>query len=304
MIESLTGEARAELRTRYRDDRLFRAWSHPLLELQREMGQPAPEEIWFLTERLHVRLRDLGDAAPYEIDYVFREIYESLVSDDMTKGESIFTAAVVSTVLLSQLSASKPKGKGENPNRPCCRALARILTKDEFLPVVGSLMEMLEAEKTDLAGRKLVVPITNYLDEAESDKHLSASTVKEIDRMVDVIWKKCLCAKGMFCVEEESLREFWHKLLAMPDMLLRVKQVNPRNNEWEMNMKMVANVLGMMMNYSKMEFNQSHACDLMGIRKARSYMGNHAAFGTSNTVFSKDEYDKVVAMVKAMPVSR
>lgn len=300
MIESLTREARAELRTRYRDDKLFRAWSHPLLELQREMGQPAPEEIWYLTERLHVRLRDLGDGAPYEIEYVFREIYESLTGNDMTKGESIFTAAVVSTVLLSQLCASKPKGKGDNPNHPCCRALARILTEDDFLPVVGNLMEMLGAEKTDLAGQKLVVPITDYLNEAESDKHLSASTVQEIDRIVDVIWKKCCGAKGMLKVSEESFRELWHKLLSMPDMLTRVKEVSPRKNEWEMNMKMVANVLGIMMNHLKMEFNQSRACDLLGIQKARSYMGNHAAFGTSNTVFSKEEYEKVVALVKEL----
>lgn len=81
MIKELTKHERDELRARYREDKLFKAWSHPLKELQMELDQPAPEEIWHLTEKLHVRLRELGEDAPYEIDYVFSDLYEPLIGE-------------------------------------------------------------------------------------------------------------------------------------------------------------------------------------------------------------------------------
>lgn len=296
----MTREERDELRKRYRDDVLYKAWSHPLMELERELHQPAPEEIWHLTEKLHGRLCDLGEDAPYEIDYVFRDICDSLIGGDTTRGDAMFTSAVISTVLLSQLCAAKPKGDGENPNRPSCRALARILTKDEFLPVVGSLMEMLRQERIDLAGRKVIVPVTNYLDQAETSKHLSASTIKEIDHWVEEVWNKTRPLHGMMRVSEDTYRQLWNDILVMPYMLTRIKEVSPRRNAWAMNMKMVANVLGIMMTHLKMEDNQLSACNLLGMPNARPYIGNYADFNGSYNAFSKPELKKVTEMVKAM----
>ena len=301
MIKPLTREERADLRARYRDDKLYKAWSHPLMEVERELHQPAPEEIWHLTEKLHVRLRELGEDAPYEIDYVFRDLYEPLMGGDVTKGDAMFTAVVVSTVLLSQMCAARPH-IGANPNQACCRALARILTQDLYLPVCGTLLDMLKKERIDLNGKKVIVPVTDYLDEAESSKTLSASTRKEIDKIVADIMTKTKALGLMMCVEEEQIRQLWVKILSLPDMLTRVKQVSPRGNSWQMNMKMVANVLGMMMTYQKMEDNASRACELLGMSNARNYMGNHADFAGSCAAFKPKEHETVVKMVKELEV--
>lgn len=267
------------------------------MELERELGQPAPEEIWHLTERLHVRLRELGEDAPYEIDYVFRDLYEPLVGGNVTKGDAMFTAAVISTVLLSQLCASRPH-VGPNPNQASCKALARILTKDDFLPVCGTLIDMLKGERIDLNGNLVIVPVTNYLDEAESEKCLSASTLREVDKMVETICDKTKALSVMLTCTTDAYRTLWHQILVMPDMLTRAKEVSPRGNAWEMNMKLVANVLGIMMTYQKMENNASHACILIGMSNARNYMNKSADFGSSNTALGKEEYKQVVAMVK------
>lgn len=300
-MKRLTRAERDELRNRYRDEVLYKAWSHPLMELERELKQPAPEEIWHMTEQLHVRLRELGDDAYYEIDYVFRDLYEPLIGEDVTRGEAMFTAAIVSTVLLSQLCAAKPKDGGANPNRPCCLALARILTQDLYLPVCGNLLKMLEAEKTDLMGRKVVVPVQNYLNEAESEKFLSGTTLREVEQWVD----KIVMRSGGICqmfegVDEAAYRALWKKLLAMPDMLTRIKEVSPNKNTWGFNLKMVANVIGMLMLYGKMENNASKATELLGMSNARNYIRNHADFRNNGSAFKKDEHDKVEKLVKEM----
>lgn len=302
-MERLSRAERAELRSRYRGDKLYKAWSHPLMEVEREMDQPAPEEIWHMTEQLHVRLRELGEDAPYEIDYVFRDLYEPLLGDDVTKGEAMFTAVVVSTVLLSQLCAARPSG-GINPHRASCRALARILTQDLYLPVCGTLLDMLRREQVDLNGNKLVVPITNYLDEAESVKHLSASSRKELDKLVASIVDKTRPLKSMMWIDKEDYQDLWVRILSLPDMVTLVKKVSPRNNAWEMNMKMVANVLGMMMTNRKMEDNASKASTLMAMSNARPYIGNYTDFANSYAAFRPEELNRVEAIVKALSVKR
>lgn len=295
----MTKEERAELRARYREDKLYKAWSHPLMELERELGQPAPEEIWHLTEQLHIRLRELGEDAPYEIDYVFRDLYEPLVGDNVTRGDAMFTSVVISTVLLSQLCASRPH-VGPNPNQASCRALARILTKDDFLPVCGTLIDMLKAERIDLSGNPVIVPVTNYLDEAECEKCLSASTRKEIDKVVADIMGKLSPLHPMMYVDDEQVQQLWVKILSMPDMLTRVKEVSPNRNAWDMNLKMVANVIGLMIVHKKMEQNANKATTLLGMSNARNYINNHADFYNNGSAFTKEEHRRVDALVKAM----
>lgn len=272
------------------------------MEVERELDQPAPEEIWQLTERLHVRLRELGEDAPYEIDYVFRDLYEPLIGGDVTKGEAMFTAVVVSTVLLSQLCASRPQ-LGENPNRASCRALARILTQDLYLPVCSTLLDMLRQERIDLNGNKVIVPVTNYLDEAESCKFLSASTRKAIDKEVDGVWEKTQRLNGLFTggYTQDYYKNVWRRILAMPDMLLRIKEVSPHKNEWGMNMKMVANVVGMMIAANVLENNTQHVTDMIGVQKMRNYIRCHADYrpAGSSSVFTQEEHRMVMKVIKS-----
>ena len=53
----LDRKERDELRQRYRDDKLFQAWSHPLNVISMELDMPAPEAIWLATEKIHLQLR-------------------------------------------------------------------------------------------------------------------------------------------------------------------------------------------------------------------------------------------------------
>lgn len=305
-MEKLSRQERADLRNRYRDDKLYKAWSHPLMELETELEQPSPEEIWHMTEKLHVRLRELGDDAPYEIDYVFRDLYEPLIGGDVTRGDAMFTAAVVSTVLLSQLCEAKEKETNVNPNRPICRALARILTKDHFLPVCVTLMRMLSDEMFDYNGEKVILPVHNYLDEAQTTNVLAASTLKEIDHWVEVVYEKTKGLSAML-TEGYTIEEYktiWSKILALPDMLTRIKDISPNKNKWGFNLKMVANVIGMMLLADVLENNATQATTLIGASNARNYIRNHADYRPhgSGSVFTEEEHRMVMKAVKSFCV--
>lgn len=69
-----------------------------------------------------------------------------------------------------------------------------------------------------------------------------------------------------------------------------------------MNMKMVANVLGMMILHKKMEENATKAATLIGMSNARNYIRNHADFIDSGSAFSEADHKRVSAMVKELEV--
>lgn len=297
MIE-LDRKERDELRQRYRDDKLFQAWSHPLNVISMELDMPAPEAIWLATEKIHLRLRKLGDNAPSEIDFIFSECVEDLQGGEgVTKGEALFTSAIISFVLMSQLCAAKPH-MGQNPNKGCCKALARILTRDPFLAVTRELLGMLRNERVDLNDNKVIVPVINYLDEAEHEKMLSDATRKDIESMVEKILDKTAALKPKFSFDWTEYRNLWVQVLSEPGMLSRIKEVSPNKNEWNFNMKMVSNVLGIIHANNKIDSCIKGISTLIRLDSSRTYISNHADYSGSRGVFNEEEHKWIDGLVK------
>ena len=294
----LDRKERDELRQRYRDDKLFQAWSHPLNVISMELGLPAPEAIRLATEKIHLQLRELGDNAPSEIDYVFSDCVEDLQGGEgVTKGEALFASAIIFFVLMSQLCAAKPH-MGQNPNKGCCKALARILTRDPFLAVTRTLLGMLRNERVDLNDNKVIVPVFNYLDEAEHEKMLSDATRKDIESMVEKILDKTAALKPKFSFDWTEYRNLWVQVLSVPNMLSRIKEVSPNKNEWNFNMKMVSNVLGIIHANNKIDCCPKSISTLIRLDSSRTYISNHADYSGSRGVFNEEEHKWIEGLVK------
>ena len=294
----LDRKERDELRQRYRDDKLFQAWSHPLNVISMELGLPVPEAIWLATEKIHLQLRKLGDNAPSEIDYVFSDCVEDLQGGEgVTKGEALFASAIIFFVLMSQLCAAKPH-MGQNPNKGCCRALARILTRDPFLAVTRTLLGMLRNERVDLNDNKVIVPVINYLDEAEHEKMLSDATRKDIESMVEKILDKTAALKPKFSFDWTEYRNLWVQVLSEPGMLSRIKEVSPNKNEWNFNMKMVSNVLGIIHANNKIDCCIKGISTLIRLDSSRPYISFHADYSGSRGVFNEEEHKWIDGLVK------
>lgn len=297
MIE-LDRKERDELRQRYRDDKLFQAWSHPLNVISMELDMPAPEAIWLATEKIHLRLRKLGDNAPSEIDFIFSECVEDLQGGEgVTKGEALFTSVIIFIVLMSQLCAAKPH-MGQNPNKGCCKALARILTRDPFLAVTRELLGMLRNERVDLNDNKVIVPVINYLDEAEHEKMLLDATRKDIESMVEKILDKTAALKPVLGFEWSKYHGLWVQILSQAGMLSRIKEINPRQNEWKFNLKMVSNVLGIIHTNNKIDCCPKSISTLIRLDSSRTYISNHADYSGSRGVFNEEEHKWIDGLVK------
>ena len=294
----LDRKERDELRQRYRDDKLFQAWSHPLNVISMELKMPAPEAIWLATEKIHLRLRKLGDNAPSEIDFIFSECVEDLQGGEgVTKGEATFTSVIIFIVLMSQLCAAKPH-MGQNPNKGCCRALARILTRDPFLAVTRELLGMLRNERVDLNDNKVIVPVINYLDEAEHEKMLSDATRKDIESVVEKILDKTAALKPRFSFDWTEYRNLWVQVLSEPDMLSCIKEVSPNKNEWDFNMKMVCNVLGIIHANNKIDGSIKRISTLIRMDSSRPYISYHADYSGSRGAFNEEEHKWIEGLVK------
>ena len=76
-----------------------------------------------------------------------------------------------------------------------------------------------------------------------------------------------------------------------------LKKEQPRNNKWGFNLKLVANVLGILhvTPYGDgfvLAGSIQTISDAVGVN-VRAYIGNHADFGSSNTTLTKEMHAKI-----------
>ena len=77
-----------------------------------------------------------------------------------------------------------------------------------------------------------------------------------------------------------------------------LKEINPNRNDWELNQKMICNVVGLCVNQKILETSVSSLNKALTAKQVSSYISQPKDFGGSNTVFTKEQCDKVTIMIK------
>ena len=79
-------------------------------------------------------------------------------------------------------------------------------------------------------------------------------------------------------------------------------RIEPRNNSWGKNLKLVANVLGMMRSIKCGErmLIEGSVSDVSGVlgSNMRAYISKHADFGSSNTPLTKELHTKIKRLIE------
>ena len=89
----------------------------------------------------------------------------------------------------------------------------------------------------------------------------------------------------------------WESICLDVELLNLLKQKSPRNNSWGINQKMICNVIGIYVGVKMIEVAVSTLNNALGGRNFRSYISDHCAYGTSNTVLTKSQYEKIKMMM-------
>ena len=286
------------LRARYRGDDLFRTWARPLCQLENQLGELNAVEVWSETEMLRQRLADVNEHPDAEAEFFYGQL--------KSRHQSGRTAIVILAVLFTQMADAAPDDDEDaaerNPNRAVCSVLARVLMAPEHRAFAEKLIHVFKSRRYDNEGRKIVLPVTDYMDLRSPLQLMDDAAKASVEACVGAILELTQGLKRMLTVSWEVYASVWRDICAMEEVCLLMVKVEPRNNCWGKNLKLVANVVGMMsgIKHGEKAVVEGSAAALSKVfpSNVRSYIMYHADFGSSNTPLTRELHTRIKRLIE------
>lgn len=285
------------LRARYRGDDLFRTWARPLCQLENQLGELNAVEVWSETEMLRQRLADVNEHPDAEAEFFYGQL--------KSRHQSGRTAIVILAVLFSQMADAAPDDDAaaeRNPNRAVCSVLAHVLMAPEHRAFAEKLIHVFKSRRYDNDGRKIVLPVTDYMDLRSPLQLMDDAAKASVEACVGAILELTQGLKRMLTVSWEVYASVWRDICAMEEVCLLMVKVEPRNNRWGKNLKLVANVVGMMsgIKHGEKAVVEGSAAALSKVfpSNVRSYIMYHADFGSSNTPLTRELHTRIKRLIE------
>jgi len=242
LFEKLKEEDLATFRDRYRGNDLFCQWSPILCQMERQAGGQDAISLWACSEQCLQRLRQISENRETEIDYILREL---LRETDVT------TAVSIMCIVLTRLMNAVEKGNEDETfdNEPMCIAIMSIMQNSpEYRPIYDEIINGFFRRKVRFDGNPVVIqpsdPMlgTLTLDEMTEDARKKTEDVIgkiiEITRPLQANWGADSFDRWMKVWTDICLDTTLYNLLCRKDPARS-------SNKWDMNEKMICNIIGM-----------------------------------------------------------
>ena len=202
------------LRARYRGDDLFRTWARPLCQLENQLGELNAVEVWSETEMLRQRLADVNEHPDAEAEFFYGQL--------KSRHQSGRTAIVILAVLFTQMADAAPDDDAaeRNPNRAVCSVLAHVLMAPEHRAFAEKLIHVFKSRRYDNEGRKIVLPVTDYMDLRSPLQLMDDAAKASVEACVGAILELTQGLKRMLTVSWEVYASVWRDICAMEEVCL------------------------------------------------------------------------------------
>lgn len=296
-FERFSEEKNASLRGRYRGDDLFRTWTWLLCLLEQQLNGLNAVEIWSETEMICQKLSEIKEHRDNEVEFLYGDLVK--------RHQSESTAIIILTVLFTQMCDAAPDAEDDaaerNPNRAVCTVLARLLMNPANRPFFEKLIAEYKRRRYDNEGNKIILPITDYLNVKSPLELMDEEAKAKVEKWVEEIENRALRIRYFLNIDWDVYKNIWRNICTEQEISLLLKKEQPRNNKWGFNLKLVANVLGILraIPYDGkfvLEGSIQAISDAVGLN-VRAYIANHADFGTSNTTLTKEMHAKIKQII-------
>ena len=305
MVKQLTTEEQRSLHHRYKLSDLYRQWSPILAMLQRDYGEMDGITLWYSAERQIVRLRSENSFREQEIPPIYNELlddfkvlsFKGKADVERSDGQARHSATTIMCIVLTMLMNAVEQGREEEPfdNEPMCMAIMDILSNDKYFQ---RLMALFFERKTGYDGQKVVITPKDPMMEESSLDDMDETAQAELKTMVATIMERTKGLQLLFKEQWDKWPSIWSDICLDTELMGLLKEINPRGNEWEMNMKMVLNVIGMLKNAAKMDASDKSINDVLSRKNLRSYIAQHADYIGANSAFNREQHSKVEAIIE------
>ena len=292
-FERFSEEKLTSLRALYRGDDLFRTWTWILCLLEQQLNGLNAVEVWSETEMIRQKLSEIKEHRDNEVEFLYGEL--------KNRHQSEKTAIIILTVLFTQMcDAESSEGDDaavQNPNRAVCSVLAHLLMNPKIRSFTEKLIKAFNHRRYDNEGNKIVLPITDYMEVKSPLELMDEEAKANVEKWVEEIEKLTRGIRGFLNIDWDVYKYIWRNICAEQEIPLLLKEKQPRGNKWGYNLKLVANVLGILhtIPYGEnvvLEGSIQAISDAVGVN-VRAYIGNHADFGSSNTTLTKEMHAKI-----------
>ena len=292
-FERFSEEKLTSLRALYRGDDLFRTWTWLLCLLEQQLNGLNAVEVWSETEMIRQKLSEIKEHRDNEVEFLYGDLVK--------RHQSESTAIIILTVLFTQMCDAAPDEEDDaavqNPNRAVCSVLAHLLMNPKIRSFTEKLIKAFKHRRYDNEGNKIVLPITDYMEVKSPLELMDEEAKANVEKWVEKIEKLTRGIRGFLNIDWTAYDTIWRNICAEQEISLLLNEIQPRGNKWGYNLKLVANVLGILhtIPYGEnvvLEGSIQAISDAVGVN-VRAYIGNHADFGSSNTTLTKEMHAKI-----------
>ena len=296
-FERFPEEKIASLRARYRGDDMFRTWTWLLCLLKQQLNGLNAVEIWSETEMICQKLSEIKEHRDNEVEFLYGDLVK--------RHQSESTAIIILTVLFTQMCDAAPDEEDDaaerNPNRAVCTVLARLLMHHANRPFFEKLIAAYKSRRYDNEGNKIILPITDYLNVKSPLELMDEEAKAKVEKWVGEIENRTLRIRYFLNIDWDVYKNIWRNICTEQEISLLLTREQPRNNKWGFNLKLVANVLGILHatpydGKFVLDGSIQAISDAVGLN-VRAYIANHADFGTSNTTLTKEMHAKIKQII-------
>ena len=304
MRKQLNSEERQQLHHRYRKNDLFRHWSPILCQLEWEQQELDVNTIWWESEKLLQQLRQEQEARDEMIPYLFKSLivelktieYDGKATLIRTDEQAELSAVTVMCVLMTRLMNAVEEGHEEEDfeNRPMCVAIANILRNH---PHFQLLNERFFKRKLGNDGKKIVITPSDPMHMEELLENMDEVARKEVEKMQQTLMEKTAGLQPLFGEYWDSWQHLC-KLVCMDlELLEKLKVVNPGNNDWGMNQKLICNIIGLFRDEMDIHVSWNAVNAALSEKQLRSYLRNHTDYRGSDADLNAEQHRRIVAMI-------
>ena len=296
-FERFSEEKLTSLRALYRGDDLFRTWTWLLCLLEQQLNGLNAVEVWSETEMIRQKLSEIKEHRDNEVEFLYGDLVK--------RHQSESTAIIILTVLFTQMCDAAPDEEDDaaerNPNRAVCTVLARLLMHHANRPFFEKLIAAYKSRRYDNEGNKIILPITDYLNVKSPLELMDEEAKAKVEKWVGEIENRTLRIKYFLNIDWDVYKNIWRNICTEQEISLLLTREQPRNNKWGFNLKLVANVLGILHatpydGKFVLDGSIQAISDAVGVN-VRAYIANHADFGTSNTTLTKEMHAKIKQII-------
>ena len=296
-FERFSEEKLTSLRALYRGDDLFRTWTWILCLLEQQLNGLNAVEVWSETEMIRQKLSEIKEHRDNEVEFLYGDLVK--------RHQSESTAIIILTVLFTQMCDAAPDEEDDaaerNPNRAVCTVLARLLKNSPNRPFFKKLIAAYKSRRYDNEGNKIILPITDYLNVKSPLELMDEEAKAKVEKWVGEIENRTLRIRYFLNIDWDVYKNIWRNICTEQEISLLLTREQPRNNKWGFNLKLVANVLGILHatpydGKFVLDGSIQAISDAVGVN-VRAYIANHADFGTSNTTLTKEMQAKIKQII-------